>query len=163
MEERIKLAYELGVKYESEFTGCAQAVIASVFEVVGGGSDDVFKAASGLADGLGLTGEGTCGALLGGSIAISYYFGREKKDFENTKRPFKSYQLVKNLCQAFKQQNRFYNCQDIQRHHVGRHFNFWDMNDVREALKCKLREHCATVVGNTAATAAMIILEAGKI
>ena len=50
-------AYDLGVKYEKECTGCAQTVVAAMFEALGIWSDDVFKAASGLANGLGLTGK----------------------------------------------------------------------------------------------------------
>ena len=71
-------AYELGVKYEKQCTGCAQTIVAAMFESLGIWSDDVFKAASGLANGLGLTGDGTCAALLGASMVISYIFGREQ-------------------------------------------------------------------------------------
>ncbi|NIQ05495.1 MAG: C_GCAxxG_C_C family protein, partial [Candidatus Korarchaeota archaeon] len=58
---------------------------------------DVFKAASGLADGLGLSGDGACGALVGGAMVISYLFGRERKDFEDIFKPMKSYLLARKL------------------------------------------------------------------
>ncbi|MEM4156195.1 MAG: hypothetical protein QXQ38_05665 [Archaeoglobaceae archaeon] len=54
--EILEKAFELGQKYEREYTGCAQTVIAAIFDTLGIWNEDVFRAASGLADGLGLTG-----------------------------------------------------------------------------------------------------------
>ena len=66
-EEIMELAYKLGKKYEKQYTGCAQTSIAAIFDALGIWNDDVFRAGSGLADGLGLTGDGSCGALVGSS------------------------------------------------------------------------------------------------
>jgi len=54
-EEIIEEVFTLGKKYEKECTGCAQTTIAATFEALGIWNEDVFKAGSGLADGLGLT------------------------------------------------------------------------------------------------------------
>ena len=82
--EYFNKAFDLGKKYEKTCTGCAQTVIAAIFDTLEIWNDDVFKAASGLADGLGLTGDGSCGALVGASMVIGYLFGREKKDFKKS-------------------------------------------------------------------------------
>jgi C_GCAxxG_C_C family probable redox protein len=79
-ENTVNKAFEGGKRHEMKSTGCAQSTIAGIFEALGIGNDDVFKAATGLADGVGLTGDGHCGALSGGVMAISYLFGREGKD-----------------------------------------------------------------------------------
>ena len=79
IENLSEKAFKLGKRFEKKNTGCAQTVIAGIFEALGIWNEDVFKAASGLADGLGLTGDGSCGALVGSSMVIGYLFGREKK------------------------------------------------------------------------------------
>ena len=61
----------LAYKYEKKYGGCPQCVLAAVKETVGGISDDVFKAATGLAGGVAVVGAGTCGALSGGVMALS--------------------------------------------------------------------------------------------
>ncbi len=159
MEEKLEQAYELAKFYETKCTGCAQAVVAAVFEVIGNGSDEVFKSASGLADGIGLTGQGSCGALLGGALAISHYYGRDKEAFENIRRPIKSYMLAKRLFKEFEQKYGYTKCNDIQKSLTGRSFDFWDMKDVREAMSCNLRNQCSKVVGTAAKLTTNIILE----
>ena len=55
-------AFKFAKKYEAECGDCAQGVVAGVFEALGISNDDVFRAATGFADGIGLTGDGHCGA-----------------------------------------------------------------------------------------------------
>ncbi len=47
MEEALEKAYNLGKEYEKTYRGCSQCVIAALQDVLGVGSDDVFKAATG--------------------------------------------------------------------------------------------------------------------
>ena len=79
-EETIKEIEELAYKYEREYGGCSQAVVGAFKKVVGGIGDDVFKAATGLAGGIGLTGN-TCGALSGGVLVLGHFVGREYDNF----------------------------------------------------------------------------------
>ncbi|MDD5648121.1 MAG: hypothetical protein PHY03_04230, partial [Dehalococcoidia bacterium] len=51
-------AFALAKKYEFENGNCAQSVFAGVMESLGVENEEVFRAATGLADGIGLTGEG---------------------------------------------------------------------------------------------------------
>ncbi|TFH66644.1 MAG: C_GCAxxG_C_C family protein, partial [Gemmatimonadales bacterium] len=69
-------AFHKAKQHELRSGGCGQCTIAGIFEALGVEDEGVFKAATGLADGLGLTGDGHCGALSGGAMAISYFFGR---------------------------------------------------------------------------------------
>jgi len=62
IEESAKKAYQKGKEYEKTYRGCSQCVIAALQDVLGVGSDDVFKAATGLAGGTGLTCDSRCGA-----------------------------------------------------------------------------------------------------
>ena len=100
-EAVLERAFESAMNYEKKCTGCAQTTIAGIFEALGIENDDVFRSASGLADGLGLTGNGACGALVGGAMVIGYLFGRRKKDFSDMMKPMTSYLLTKKLHDRF--------------------------------------------------------------
>ncbi len=160
-EQIIDKAFDLGKKYEKECTGCAQTAIAAIFESLGIWSDDVFKAASGLADVLGLTGDGSCGALVGASMVIGYLFGRERKDFKNMYKPMKSYELVKELHDKYIQKYGSCRCHDVQEKVVGRTYNLWNEDELKEAFKSGMIEHCSTLVGDVAKLATEIILNNG--
>jgi C_GCAxxG_C_C family probable redox protein len=160
-EAIIQKARELGKKYEKKCTGCAQTTIAGIFNALGIWNDDVFKAGSGLADGLGLTGDCTCGSLIGASMVISYLFGREYKEFEDMYAPMKSYSLVKKLYQLYKEKYGSCRCYDVQESGMGRTFNLWDPKELKEAFKSGMMEHCSDLVGNIAAKATELILKNG--
>lgn len=159
-EEIIERAYQLGERYEQECTGCAQTTIAGIFDAIDIKNDDVFKAASGLADGLGLSGNGTCGALVGGAMVISYLFGRERKDFKDMFKPMKAYLLSKELHDRFLEIYGTCRCHNVQESLMGRTFNLLDKNEFEEAIQFGMVRHCSRVVGTTAKIATKIILEA---
>ncbi|MDI9643408.1 MAG: C-GCAxxG-C-C family protein [Archaeoglobales archaeon] len=156
--EILEKAFELGQKYEREYTGCAQTVIAAIFDTLGIWNEDVFRAASGLADGLGLTGDGSCGALVGASMVISYMSPREKENFSDQMRPMKAYFLVKKLHDRFVEIYGSCRCHDLQRKLMGRTFNLWDKRELKEASKSGMLDHCSKVVGTTAKLAVEMIL-----
>ncbi|MHA1751347.1 MAG: C-GCAxxG-C-C family protein [Candidatus Helarchaeota archaeon] len=161
LEAILNKAYELGKSYEQKCTGCAQTSLSAIFDALGIWSEDVFKAASGLADGLGLTTDGSCGALIGGALAISFIFGREKKDFKDVFKPFKSYELVKKLHDEYVLKHQTCRCNDVQKSLFGRTYNLWDQNELQEAFSSGMIDKCSEVVGTTARMAVKIILEAG--
>jgi len=157
----IDKAYELGKIFEKECTGCGQTSIAAIFKALGIWNEDVFKAASGLADGLGLTGDGSCGALVGSSMVIGYLFGRESKDFKNFEKPMKSYKLVKQLHGEYLKNYGTCRCHDVQMKLVGKTYDLWNAKELQEAFSSGMLEKCSEVVGNTAKIATRIILENG--
>jgi len=162
-KELLDKAFELGEKYEKENTGCAQTVIAAIFDTLGIWNEDVFKAASGLADGLGLTGDGACGSLVGASRVISWLYPREKKNFKDMLAPMKAYGLVKKLHDQFVEKYGTCRCYDIQKRLMGRTYNLWDQKELNEAFTSGMMEHCSKVVGNAAKLAVEIILEAREL
>ena len=155
-------AFKVAEGYEKKCTGCAQTTLAGILETLEMWSDDAFKAASGMADGIGLTGDGSCGALTGGAMAIGLAFGREKKDFEDQLRPMKSYLLAKELHQDFIQRYGSCRCYDIQKKLMGRTFNLYDQNELKEAFKFGMMDYCSKVVGNSARKTVEIILSNKK-
>jgi C_GCAxxG_C_C family probable redox protein len=155
-------AQRLAKEYEKTCTGCAQSVVAGLLEALGQNNDDVFRAASGLADGIGLTGDGSCGALTGACMAIGLLFGRERKDHKDMMKPMKSYLMCKAMHQDFIVQYGSCRCHDIQTKLMGRTFNMFNPADLKAAVEAKMMEHCSTVAGRAAGKAADLILAERK-
>jgi len=152
-------AFESARNYERKCTGCAQTTIAGIFEALGIENDDVFRSASGLADGLGLTGDGACGALVGGAMVIGYLFGRKKKDFSDMMKPMTSYILTKRLHDRFVEKYGKCRCYDIQKSLMGRTFNLYNPSELKQATEYGMIDHCSKVVGTSARLATEIIID----
>jgi hypothetical protein len=130
-------ASQLAADYEKTCTGCAQSAVAGLLDAFEIGSEDVFKAASGLADGIGLTGDGSCGSLTGCAMVIG---------------------LIKELHEEIIREYGSCRCHDIQQKIMGRTYNLLDPKELEDAMKEGMLEHCARVVGRTTRKAAELIL-----
>jgi C_GCAxxG_C_C family probable redox protein len=157
-EEIAERAGELAAEYEKTCTGCAQSVVAGLLDALEIDSPDVFKAASGLADGIGLTGDGSCGALTGCAMLIGLVLGRERKDHRDMMKPMQSYLLCKELHDEFVGEYGSCRCHDIQQKIMGRTFDLLDPKQLEEAIKEGMLEHCASVCGAAARRTAELIL-----
>jgi len=165
-EDVLEKAYRLGFKYEGQYTGCTQCTIAAVFEALNMKVDDgVFRAGTGLAGGLGLTGFGVCGALIGGAMVISYLHPRTYDNFADPKgEKWKSYRLVKELVERFIREYGSCLCRDVQMKLFGRAFNLWDPKDFKEFEKLgAFKDKCTDVVGKTAMWTVDVLLNAKNI
>jgi C_GCAxxG_C_C family probable redox protein len=158
-ENVLNKAFESGKQHEMKSGGCPQCTIAGIFEALNIENDDVFRAATGLADGVGLTGDGHCGALSGGAMAISYLFGRKKEDFGDMMKQLDACILSKKLHDQFVEKYGTCRCADIQTKFVGRFFNLYDPSEFQAAMKAGLPDKCSTLVGEVARMATKIILE----
>ncbi len=165
MEEKEKSvlserAQQMASDYERKCTGCAQSVVAGLLDALGieDPGEGVFKAASGLADGIGLTGDGSCGALTGGCMVIGLLFGRERKDHQDMMKPMRSYLMCKALHDDFIERYGSCRCFDIQNELMGRTFNMYDPKELQEAFNSGMMDHCSGVVGRSARKAAELIL-----
>jgi C_GCAxxG_C_C family probable redox protein len=154
----LEKAFDSALNYERKCTGCAQTTIAGIFDALGIENDDVFRSASGLADGLGLTGDGSCGALVGGAMVIGYLFGRKKEDFSDMMKPMTSYILSKRLHDRFVEKYGTCRCYDVQKSLMGRTFNLYDPSELKKATEYGMMDHCSKVVGSSARLATEIIL-----
>lgn len=154
----IRRAEKLGKEYEKTCTGCAQSTVAALFEILEINNDDVFKAASGLADGIGLSSDGSCGALTGGAMVIGIVFGRGYPEFKDPLAAIKSYDLVKELHEHFISEYETCRCADIQKKLMGRSFNLRNSDEAARAIEQGMSDHCSDVVGRAAAMALRIIV-----
>jgi C_GCAxxG_C_C family probable redox protein len=154
----IQKAYEAARGYERSCTGCAQSTVAGLLDAFDIKSDDVFRASSGLADGIGLSGQGACGGLIGSSMVIGLLFGRTYKDHHNLLAPMKSYRLSKKIYKRFIEKYGSCRCYDIQTRLMGRTYNLMEPKDLKEAIQTGMIDHCSEVVGWAAQNTAEIIL-----
>lgn len=159
MDEILDKAFSSAKQHELESGNCAQTSLAGIFEALGIENEDVFMAATGLADGVGLTGDGHCGALSGGTMAISYLFGRKKEDFGKVREALRAYILSKKLHDQFIEKYGTCRCADIQTKLAGRFFNLYDPDELKAAGEADLGDICSTLVGEVARMATRIILE----
>lgn len=115
-------------KYEKEYYGCSQCVLLAVQEVFGLENEDVFKAATGFAGGIGFKGS-VCGALTGGIMAIGLKYGRDVQTFlrhDPEKTRFKTFRLTRKLWKKFEKTYESCICQDIQKKIFGKSYDLWD-------------------------------------
>ena len=68
-------AYELGFDFEKYSHSCSQSTVAAMHEMIHM-DDTVVRVATSLAGGQAARVTGTCGALIGGTIVLDYFFGR---------------------------------------------------------------------------------------
>lgn len=155
----LQKAYDTAFAYERDHGNCPQCMLATMDDIFGIKGDDAFKSGTGLAGGGGLAGDGTCGALTGGIMAVGLIVGRDKEGFHSGKRGIKAYKAAKKLHDAFVEEFGSVICRDVQKKIFGRSFNLWDRDDYREFEKMGGHtDKCPDVVGKTARWTADIIL-----
>lgn len=159
MDHKPDLAYERAKAYEMKSGGCPQCTIAGVFDALGIRNDDVFKAATGLADGVGLTGNGHCGALTGGCMVIGLLYGRDMQDFAKIGKLLKANLLSKKLHDWFVEKYGSARCKEIQTAQIGRFYNLYDPEEFKAGIEAGLLDTCSTLVGEVARKTTRIILE----
>ena len=160
MDEVADRAFEIAKAHESQSGVCSQCSIAGIFEALGVENNDVIKAATGLADGVGLTGDGHCGALSGATIAIGHFFGRERKDFGQLPSDFTPFLLAKQLHDQFIEKYGTCRCADVQKSLMGRFYDLYDPAQMEAAFNDGMLETCSTLVGEVARMATKIIMQA---
>ena len=148
--EMLDKAFALAKKYEMENGNCAQCVLSGVTEALGIENNDVFRAATGFADGIGLTGEGHCGALSGGVMAIGCLFGRKRDEFARRGKMMKALLLSRQLQAKFVEKYGACRCHDLQVKFYGKFFNLFDPAEMEAAVKAGVMETCSTLAGEVA-------------
>ncbi len=127
----------LGEKYTAACRACAPAVFTAIMETMGHGDDptarEVCKASIGLTGGTGLIATGTCGAVAGAAMAISYSFGLTFADIEKDMMKMLSVNLaVAELCRRVQECYGHIQCQEIQFSHWGKSFRFSNSDTLAE-------------------------------
>lgn len=151
--------HDRAFEYEQKYGSCPQCVLAAIQDEFGIVHGDVFRAAHALAGGVGLSSEGTCGALAGAVLALGCKYGRSRENFGKG-RFLKSYLRAKKLHDKFVQEYGSTICRDVHKKIFGRTFNLWDPIEYQEFERAGAHEEkCPTVVGNVAKWVAEILSE----
>jgi C_GCAxxG_C_C family probable redox protein len=163
-EEIAQQAYDLGFEYEGKYHHCAQSVIAAVQEALDMRDEAVLRAATGLAGGAGLSGEGSCGAFAGGAMLFGQVFGRGRDELDDRDADDKAYELTHELYQRFIEQYGSCVCRGVQAAIFGRSFDLLNPQD-KEAFDVAgaHADKCTRVVGTAAQwIAEMVLREEGN-
>lgn len=158
-KEMLDKAFALAKKYEMENGNCAQCVFSGVTEALGVENNDVFRAATGFADGVGLSGDGHCGALSGGVMAISCLFGRNREEFHRRGKMMKALLLSRQLKDKFMEKYGICRCHDLQVKFYGKFFNLLEPSEMEAAVKAGVLETCSTLAGEVARITLELIFE----
>ena len=159
-ERTIKAIGKMAYKYEQDYGGCSQAVVGAFKKVIGGIGDDVFKSATGLAGGIGLTGN-TCGALLGGVLVLGHFLGREFDNFADPEAMrFETFALAKKLVENYESEYRSARCEKIMTAMMGRYYDIWTEREAFLAAGGH-DDKCPSVCANAARWTAEILYRKG--
>jgi len=155
----LKRVYDRAFEYEQKYGSCPQCVLAAIQDEFGIIHDDVFRAGHALAGGVGLSSDGTCGALTGGVMALSCKYGRSRENFDKG-RFLHSYVHAKKLRDRFVQEYGSTICRDVHKKLFGRTFNLWDSKEYGEFERAGAhRDKCPMVAENVARWVAEILTE----
>lgn len=118
-------AYDKAMQYELSYGCCPQCVLATLQETVGIIDDQTIKASHGLSGGGGLMGQGACGALTGGLMALSVKRGRDRNKLDKG-RFINNFKKGKELVERFREEFGGVTCQELQQQFTGRTYDMWD-------------------------------------
>lgn len=145
-------AYDLAFKYEAERGSCPQAVLSAVMETIEVGDEQTIKAADGLAGGTGLSTEGTCGALVGGILAIGAVVGRSYPEYCLGKQQRRVFQFAKKLTDQFEKEYNGIICNKVQLQLFGQSYRLINPKEYQRFEDAGAHvDKCPTVAGNVAA------------
>ena len=124
------------------------------------GDPNTIKAVDALAGGTALSTEGTCGALVGGLLAISFIVGRDYNDFKAGNKKRRVFRYSKKLYDKFVEDYGSPICKDVHKKLFGRTFNLLDPKGYAEFENAGAhKDKCPVVSGKVARWAAEIILD----
>ena len=157
-QDKMQRAYDRGFAFEQDYGGCAQCVIGALYNLYPDlRNEDIFKSATGLGGGMGLTTKGGCGALAGAIMVISQLTGRSLQNIADPeKQRFVTYRLGEKLVNKFIIEYGTVTCEKVQEKLMGKSFYIYEEWD--EFLEAGGHSTaCTTVVGNATKWASEII------
>ena len=154
-EETLNQLEERAGDYEERSGCCAQGCLLALQEQFHLGDELTFKAATAM-PGIALRGE-TCGAVIGGLMAIGLAYGRESlDDWEGFLRAIRP---ARRFCRRFEKEFGSMMCRDIVKLQCGRSFDLADPAESREFEESGGYQKCRVPPGKAARIAGEIIME----
>ncbi len=152
-------AYELAFQYEATKGSCPQCVLAALRETCNIGVTSIFQASQGLAGGTTLSSKGTCGALVGGMMAVGSLVGRTYQEFTEGEKKRLVFKYTRQLYDRFIEEYGSPLCCDVQKKLFGRSYVLFDKSEYELFEQAGAHvDKCPSVAGNTAKWTANIII-----
>lgn len=142
--------------YEKEVHGCSRSVLKALQDHLDLGDSSTLKASTPLAAGVAMRGE-TCGALLGGLLAVGIETAND--DLNDTEALFGSLASGYRLARKVEKELKSTTCSEIQKRKLGRFFSLVDPEQYAEFIEAGGYDECSKVVGKIAKIAGEHILE----
>jgi C_GCAxxG_C_C family probable redox protein len=164
-EKVLQKAYDLGFKYEEDYGGCGQVVVAALQDAFDMPNPDVFKSMSGYAGGGATVGDAGCGAYVGGILWLSLLKGRERDNFKDPERVrFEAFANARKLHRKFVDEFGTVICREMQMKLFGRPYYLPDADEMKKFLDAGGHTtHCPDVCGRAARWAGEIAIDEGLI
>jgi hypothetical protein len=163
-KEILDEAYQRGRDYLfTRWRACAPTVFGAVMDTLGYKDDpiinDVWKTTIGLTGGTGNMAIGTCGAMAGAAIAISYSFSFTKEDLEkDSTKMLKVNRVVAEIGKMMQDKYSHILCQEVQFHLWGKAYRFTNPKAMKDYASSAPTE-CQEVAGDLAKWTVEKILE----
>jgi C_GCAxxG_C_C family probable redox protein len=171
-EKLMDKIYDLGSDFERYSGSCSQCTVAALHEVLG--FDDILvKVATSSCGGQATQVVGTCGAVIGGTLVLDYYFGRTvdqlshkrefRADMETMKNAVRMAQILTN---KFVGEYGSIVCPQIQTRLFGRSFDLKNPEEFEQFEKAGGHSDptkCMAVVGRASRWTMEILLDKGVI
>lgn len=146
-ERIIKAVYRRGYELEQRYYGCAQCVVGAIGDFFPL-NDAVFKASTSFSGGFASSIEGPCGALTGGIIVLSYFFGRSREEFSDISMLRRPGPLVQEYWDQFRETYGGDTCRQVQNYFFDTAYHFLDNDEYYEYEKAGgHNDKCPAVVG----------------
>jgi C_GCAxxG_C_C family probable redox protein len=142
--------------YERDFHGCSRCVLKPLQDNLDLGDEASLRASTTLAAGVAMRGE-TCGALLGGLLAVGMAAASEEMKDVNalTNSLAAGFRLARNVEKEFGTTN----CTKIQTDRLGRFYSLADPEQYKAFIEAGGYRECPKVVGRIARMTAEFILD----
>ena len=155
-EELLNKVEETAHDYEKEFHGCSRCVFKALQGYLDLGDGISLKASAPLAAGVAMRGE-TCGALLGGLLAVGIITAQE--DLKDSNALNNSLAAGFRLARKVEKEFGTTNCTKIQTERLGRFYSLADPEQYKAFIEAGGYVECPKVVGKIARMTAEFILD----
>lgn len=142
--------------YEKEFHGCSRCVLKALQVHLDLGDGVTLKASTPLAAGVAMRGE-TCGALLGGILAVGIVTAKE--EFQDSNSLTNSLSAGFRLARRVEKEFGTTNCTEIQTKRLGKFYSIADPEQYKLFIEAGGYIECSKVVGKIARMTAEYIID----
>ena len=138
-------AYDRAFELDINYGCCPQCVLTAVKETVGYVTDEIIQSSHALSGGGALMGNGICGALTGGLIALGAKKGRPA-DKLHKGRGIANFNAGKKLVEQFNEEFGGTSCEHLQKQFSGRTWDMWKADEYNEFSTAR-GDQCAHATG----------------